>query len=105
MPKNIFIIILLLVSSITFSQDKQSTSIAPVNTVKINNNSTALLVPFDKSEWTTIIGDIKKDSLIKPELRLFAVDQRHNTSIKNDSIIMPEPELIPFTGYKNDKDQ
>ncbi len=62
------------------------------------------LIAFDKSELNKNNNSKKSDTLPKPELKLFAVNQINTNSKKNDSVIISEPELIPYSGYKKEND-
>lgn len=104
MIKNILFVLFLFFTSFIFSQNKDSKTTEQANSITIKNNSTPKLIAFDKSELNKNSNSIKKDTLPKPELKLFAINQINTNSKKNDSIIISEPELIPYSGYKKEKD-
>jgi len=104
MIKNILFVALIFFTSFVFSQNKDSKTAELATSTTIKNNSTPKLVAFDKSGSSKNKDAIKNDVLSKPELKLFAINQINTTSKKNDSIILSEPKLIPYTGYKKEID-
>ena len=104
MIKNILFVLFLFCTSLSFSQNKVSKTTESPNVVTINKNRTPKLIAFDKIESNKNNNSILNDTIPKPELKSFAVFQLKSNSKKNDSIIISEPELIPYTGYKKEND-
>ncbi len=102
MIKNIFFVLFLFCTSFIFSQNKDNKTTEQSKSSTIKNNSTPKLIAFDKSELNKNNNSIKNDSFQKPELKQFSINQLNTTSKINDSTIMSEPELIPYTGYKKE---
>lgn len=100
MIKNILFVLFLFCTSFVFSQNKDGKTAEQANPIEIKNDSTPRLIAFDKSTWSKNNNSVKNDTLPKPELKAFAINQITSNSKENDSIITPKPELIPYTGYK-----
>jgi hypothetical protein len=100
---SLFILFVFFTSSI-FSQKNDEKTKEQAKTMIINKNSAPKLIAFDKSEWNENNNSLIKDTLLKPELKLFAINQFDSNGKKTDSIIISEPKLIPYSGYKKEND-
>lgn len=101
MFKTTIFILFAIFSSCVFSQENDVKASEKANVQIIKN--TPKQIAFYKGELNnnTLLNN---DSIPKPELRLFAIDQLDTISKKADSIFISEPKLIPYTGYNKEND-
>ena len=102
MIKAVIIVLFLSCTSFVISQNNANKLTEASASTANKKNNAPTLIALGKSESDKSNIAIKKDTLPTPEMKPFAIF--HANSKANDSTVLPKAELIPYTGYKKDKD-